>query len=335
MSDIPLDRFVPGLDPVAAWKAWTEHLSPIFDARPLPETHVGPSVGMQSYNLGTVLIGEVSAPAQMLERTARTAARQGVDHVLIQFYRSGTSRVRTDRGEAAAGPSDFVVYDLAQPIALSASAVTATNILLPRALLGSRSGVIDALHGTVFSTTQDRVAQIFASYLRDVVECCGQLTAQHAPGIAEAAASLCATALPSPSADAATAERHTSLEVRAFIQDNLRDPELGLEMICARFGLSRATLYRQFAAQDGVQSYIRNRRLAHALRLLTDAAEGGRPRISSVAYATGFSDEKTFSRAFKRRFGCLPRDAAAERAAAPHHPRASQTLGDWIQQLGH
>ncbi len=116
MSDMPSTQFVPGNDPVEAWKSWAEHLSPIFEARPVSETHVGPSVAMRSYNLGTVLVGEVSAPAQTLERTARTTAAQGLDHLLIQFYRSGTSVVRTERGEAEVRPSDFVVYDLAQPV---------------------------------------------------------------------------------------------------------------------------------------------------------------------------------------------------------------------------
>lgn len=334
MSSIPIDHFAPDLDPTAAWKSWTEHLAPIFDVRPVPETMAGPEVGMRSYNLGSIIVGEVSAPAQMLERSGRTAARQGVDHVLIQLYRRGRSLVRTDRGEAEIGPSAFVVYDLAQPVAITSSAVTATNILVPRVALGTRGGHIDSLHGSVFSTASDRMAQIFASYLSEVVASCGDLTIQHAAGIAKAAASLCATALPTPSGDNAATERRISLAVRTFIQDNLSAQDLGPEMICAQFGLSRATLYRQFAADDGVQSYVRHCRLAQAMRLLTAPPEGVRPRISSVAYATGFSDERSFSRAFKRRFGCLPRDVAARQAVEPLQAGAGRQLGEWIQRLG-
>ncbi|QRE75251.1 helix-turn-helix domain-containing protein [Methylobacterium aquaticum] len=334
MSGIPVDRFAPDLDPAAAWKAWTEHLAPIFDVRPVPETHAGPEIGMRSYNLGSILVGEVSAPAQMLERSGRMAARQGVDHVLIQLYRRGTGVVRTDRAEVEIGPSDFVIYDLAQPVAITSSAVTATNILVPRVVLGDRAAHIDSLHGSVFGTASDRVAQIFGSYLSEVVAHCGDLTIQRAAGLAQAAASLCATALPNPSGDAAVTERRIGLAVRTFIQDNLGSPDLGPEMICARFGLSRATLYRQFAADDGVQSYIRHCRLAQAMRLLTAPPDGGRPRISSVAYATGFSDERSFSRAFKRRYGCLPRDVAVRRVVEPLRSGAGHQLGEWVQRLG-
>ena len=333
MSDTPLHQFVPSVDPVAAWKAWAEHLAPIFDVRPVPETHVGASVGMRSYNLGLVLVGEVSAPAQALERTARMAAAQGVDHVLMQFYRSGTSVVRTERGEERVRPSDFVICDLAQPIRISGEPVTAINILLPRAALGDRSSSIDGLHGCVFNAEHDAAKQIFASYLKDVVSRADRIEAPYRPGIAEAAAKLCGAALPSVAGFVAAAERWVSLEIRSFIQTHLADPKLGPEMICERFGLSRATLYRQFAVDDGVQHYIRNRRLARAMTLLTRVGDGPRPRVSTVAYAVGFADEKTFSRAFKRRFDCLPRDAALDRAVRPVRPGTESPLGAWIRQI--
>ncbi len=333
MLDTPRAHFVPSLDPVAAWKAWTEHLAPVFDARPVPETHVGASVGMRSYNLGTVLVGEVSAPAQNLERTARMAAAQGIDHVLMQYQRSGTSVVRTERGETAVGPSDFVICDLAQPISISSAPVTAINILVTRAALGERGSAIDALHGCVFNAGRDAATQIFASYLSDVVSHGDRIEAHYRPGIAEAAAKLCGAALPSPAGEATATERWVSLEIRAFIQAHLADPDLGPEMICERFGLSRATLYRQFAVDDGVQNYIRNHRLARAMTLLTRVGDGPRPRVSSVAYAVGFADEKTFSRAFKRRFDFLPRDAALDRAARPAQPGTGSPLGAWIRQI--
>ncbi|WP_162559756.1 helix-turn-helix domain-containing protein [Methylobacterium radiodurans] len=307
-------------------------MAPIFDARPVADTHVGASIGMRSYNLGTVLVGEVSAPAQSLERSARKAAAQGLDHVLVQYYRGGTSVVRTERGEAEVRPSDFVVYDLAQPISMTASAVTATNILLPRAVLGERIASIDGLHGCVFNGGRDAATRIFSAYLQDVVAHSEQLAASYHPGIAEAAAKLCCAALPAAAGDAVMAERRVSIEIRAFIQTHLGAPDLGPDMICERFGLSRATLYRQFAADDGVQNHIRNRRLARAMTLLTRPGNG-RPRVSSIAYAVGFTDEKTFSRAFKRRFGFLPRDAATDRAVLPMHSDPGSMLGAWLRQL--
>ena len=331
MPKAPSDRFVPCADPVAAWKDWAEHLAPIFEARPVAGTHVGDTVAMRTYNLGPGLVGEVSAPAQKLVRSAATAARQGVDHVLIQLYRSGSGLTRTERGEHKVDASDFVVYDLAQPIEVTAGPVAATNILLPRALVAARGTALDTLHGSVFSAGRDATTRLLASYLSAVVATSEDLARQHAPSIAEAAACLVCAALPDGVADQATVERRAAIEIRGFIQEQLATPDLGAEAICARFGLSRATLYRQFEADGGVQSYIRTRRLAWAMRLLTRRGEGPRPRVSSVAYATGFADEKSFSRAFKRQFGVLPREASIGR---PPRADAVNTLGAWVRQLG-
>jgi AraC-like DNA-binding protein len=51
-----------------------------------------------------------------------------------------------------------------------------------------------------------------------------------------------------------------------------------------------------------------------------------------VAYAVGFSDEKTFSRAFKRRFGFLPRDAGAH-GLQPAGADQTPVLLSWINAL--
>ncbi|MHC2089024.1 helix-turn-helix transcriptional regulator [Methylobacterium sp. CM6244] len=106
---------------------------------------------------------------------------------------------------------------------------------------------------------------------------------------------------------------------------------LGIDTLITQFGLSRATLYRLFEHEGGVASYIRERRLLRAMKLL--GAAGGRPRISSVAYATGFSDEKTFSRAFRRRFGFLPSEALEERLVAHRSQDSIPVLLGWMRSL--
>ncbi len=83
-----------------------------------------------------------------------------------------------------------------------------------------------------------------------------------------------------------------------------------------------------------MQTFIRERRLAAALRLLTrPSARGGRPRVSSVAYATGFIEDKSFSRAFKTKFGFLPSEVrAGEMPAMAGDDKAGRLLA-WLRDL--
>jgi AraC-like DNA-binding protein len=333
MARLPCDRFVPSADAAATWERWIEHISPIFAPSARPETSLASPIAMRSYNLGSILVGDLSAPAQNLGRSPRMIAQQGVDHLLIQICRSGTGRIDTGRTTVEIGEADCAIYDLAQPVAIAASSITATTIVVPRGLLAGRDRSVAALHGTVLRTRDSPAAKLFASYLCELVSVADRLDAKDVPGVAAAAAKLCRAAIPDPPADPHLAERRVSTEIRAFIQSRLASPDLGAEMICARFGLSRATLYRQLATEGGIHAYIRNRRLARAMQLLTCAPDGARPRVSAVAYRSGFADERTFSRAFKRHYGVSPRSVADEGLAGWRGGGGTTTLDTWIRQL--
>ena len=75
--------------------------------------------------------------------------------------------------------------------------------------------------------------------------------------------------------------------------------------MATRLGLSRSTLYRLFAP-NGIVAYIRDRRLMAAMRMLVRDDAPKPLRVSQVAFAVGFSDERTFRRAFKRWTGLTP-----------------------------
>lgn len=98
--------------------------------------------------------------------------------------------------------------------------------------------------------------------------------------------------------------------IRRFINDQLFDKELGSELLCAKFGLSRASLYREFQNEGGVIRYIGRQRLQKALQELAAVPrEWG--RISQTAYKYGYDDPLKFSTVFRKEFGFTPSDALA------------------------
>lgn len=134
------------------------------------------------------------------------------------------------------------------------------------------------------------------------------LSAAHAEALTDVAATLLRLSLGD---DPATQGRRDPVglkaRIRHFMIQNLADPALDTAAVTDRFGVSRSTLYRMFEADGGPQSYIRDLRLAQAMRRLS---QGGpmRPLVSTVAYECGFTSEAVFSRAFRRRFGRAPRE---------------------------
>ena len=115
--------------------------------------------------------------------------------------------------------------------------------------------------------------------------------------------------------------------LRSFIRNHISDENLGVEMVCAAFGASRATVYREFEEEGGVARYIQGLRLESA-QLDLSMSSGRRGTVSEIARRYAFPDTCSFTRAFRRQFGAPPSEflvQAASEAAPPSSPAAYQT----------
>ncbi|KQX25079.1 MULTISPECIES: helix-turn-helix domain-containing protein [unclassified Sphingomonas] len=95
-------------------------------------------------------------------------------------------------------------------------------------------------------------------------------------------------------------------KMRSWVVDHAADPDMSIETLAHRFGLSRRSLYRLFGEVGTTpRQWLADVRLDEARAWLV----GGDPRFRSVgqvAFAAGFNDSSHFTRLFKRRFGVLP-----------------------------
>ncbi|MCJ2066310.1 helix-turn-helix domain-containing protein [Methylobacterium sp. J-088] len=164
------------------------------------------------------------------------------------------------------------------------------------------------------------------------VAACGDLFDRREAQAASAAViQLCASWLQGRGEGRTSRNPDVRIRVRRLVEAELGNSQLTPALIATRLGLLRSTLYRLFAP-DSIVAYIRDRRLMAAMRMLA-REDGSRPaRIGQVAYAVGFDDERTFRRAFKRRFGSVPSSARRCLETGPHQtPRA--VLRHWIESL--
>ena len=89
--------------------------------------------------------------------------------------------------------------------------------------------------------------------------------------------------------------------------ENIHDLNLNVAMLCKKFGVSRATVFRDFEP-GGLQHFVMIHRLNQAL---SDIAFGPaiRRRIAMIAEKWGFSSPAHYSRTFRENFGFSPSDA--------------------------
>ena len=93
--------------------------------------------------------------------------------------------------------------------------------------------------------------------------------------------------------------------IMEVLNANVDNPELNVEMLSDKVGISRAQLHRRMKDITGIAcgEFIRNFRLKHAAELLS---AGGNIYVAQVAYACGFSNPTHFSTTFKKYYGMSP-----------------------------
>lgn len=92
-------------------------------------------------------------------------------------------------------------------------------------------------------------------------------------------------------------------ELSQHLSTRLSDGAPQASAVAAQMGMSERTFYRRLADEGtSYREVLREAQLSLAQELLTD----GTCSIAQVAFLTGFSEQSTFSRAFKRWVGAAP-----------------------------
>lgn len=328
------------------FEAWRSSISVIFDVAPLSGTGLGGfNASVNGYHLGSLLIADHHFSAQQFSRTLARAARDGLDHYLVQWYRSGGFIGRRDGEQDMRLPAGSItVLELQRAVHTIAQDSEVLSLVVPRALLhealgGSAAAGRTSLHGAVLPTAS-ALGGLLADHLRSLLDRMPALAVADAPAVAHATMQMLAACLRPSVRTLAEAEaelRAAALEhIRQHIARNLGAP-LSPEVLARTFGLSRSQLYRLFEPLGGVAHYVQQQRLLRAFHTLATPAASRRLRVADIAARLGFVSEAHFSRAFRATFGLTPSDARALGAASGTYAAAasasSAEYADWVRGL--
>jgi signal transduction histidine kinase/AraC-like DNA-binding protein len=99
-------------------------------------------------------------------------------------------------------------------------------------------------------------------------------------------------------------EKKFALAFKALVEENVSNPDFGVQEICSELGLSKGQLYRKTKSALGysVNDYISKVRLKKARYLLLN----DKSAIADIAFQVGFRTGAYFSTAFKMAYGITP-----------------------------
>ena len=297
-----------------AFQEWSETVATIFDLDATRDSIDGFKFGFSAYHLGSLVLGVSQSDPIKFRRTKQTIARSAIDHYLVQVYQTGGLVAETEGQEVSVAPGDVWILDLSREADIKETTFRSTNLAIPRNVLAPLLGNADGLHGLKLSA-KSALGGMLSRYLVDLADQAPRMDAGEAVSMAEAtihlvAGCVCANDGARDIVRSGFAKASFG-EIRRFIEEQLGNPALDVDLLCNEFGLSRASLYRLCEPLGGVHAHIRRRRLARCFQELV-TPNPNPARISQIGFRWGFSDEASFSRAFRSLYGVSPSEARAE-----------------------
>ena len=322
--------------PVAdALTAWQESIGVMFDTRLSAGAEAPFRAEVEGFLIGDVALGRCSAPAQWFDRSRSKIERDNLDHIMLQFYTEGSCGRRDGSSDEVTRPGDLWVTDLEQPLASGTTAFANLNIILPRRIIAPLLSQPQSHHMSVLSG-RDPLVMLLRSHMRALLTTAPDLREEDTVAVLGPTLALAAAALNGKVEEAGMAPFTSAImsAIRRHIELHIASQTLSASSVAQKFGISERKLYYLFEQFGGFATYVQDRRLHRCRRDLIDPGQRHRT-IAEIAESLGFSNSKSFSRAFTRRMGITAREVrahAGKHEAVPANSKVDQWW-DWISRL--
>ncbi|TYC64359.1 helix-turn-helix domain-containing protein [Rhodobacterales bacterium] len=284
----------------------------------IQSTRQGHRASKKGYNLGDIRVIDRIGEEMSFIKSKQDAIRLNLDDWVFMYAAYGGATVDGNGVRSTINSLNRLALITAEhPFNVHFADHEIVYFSVPRQRLGGLEGAMATL--TSLPNGANRFHPMLTKYF-------GTLTAE-LPNMSESEAVLAGDATTAiiraaiaPSkdniAEAQPAIMATQFETaKRFIDDNLRSHDLNVQRVQAALRVSRRQLFKIFDKCDGVNGFIRSRRLHACYReLISDGV--GRP-IHQIAEDYGFTNPANFSRLFRREFGFTASDAREEIHSRP------------------
>lgn len=321
------------LPPSAQFRHWQGRWQPTIEMLPGGEPEAGFAASNTFWDLGGLVLSHVRAPALQVRRTARQIRRDQTDAWFLACARSGSVLHSTPNGTAQAGQGVSILHSMGEAFESSRTDVEWTTLFFSRDFMGALNAPLEAVRNRPLVTPLGHLLVDFVAVLERRLPEMTRAEANGLSGLVRQMLAACLAPTRDRLAEAAPAIERTRRErVRLALRRHLGAPGLTPARLAGLVGMSRSGLYRLFEPEGGVACYISAARLRAACAVLGDPADTR--SIQSVAQSVGFADAATFSRCFRKAYGCTAREWRQHAlACAPDPTLAPQGPGPDLPHL--
>jgi AraC family transcriptional activator of tynA and feaB len=247
----------------------------------------------------------------IMRRTTEMCRRDGADEILLSaaLHVGGEVRVGGPEQMVSVHAGDLIVLDFAKPVTVDAGQYREVNFRLARPLVAAVIGRDPAiLNGRVLPRTP--LTRMLFANLRDFADALPTMEQAEREAALEASTEFALQTLDFVvrgfEIDDGAPSTLLFEAAERVIDRNLGLRRLSPDWLAHKLGCSRSALYRLFRVRGHpVMEFVSEKRLTKAFASLADPDNS--LTIADVAASCGFDDPSSFSRMFRRRFGCAPR----------------------------
>lgn len=284
-------------------------------------------------------IGQGRSVRQTLTRGPDTLRRSDIDGLNMLINRTAVVG-DCDGRSVNAGPGALQFRDMSRPGASCFDTVDLMTLLVPRHLVPIALQVPE-VHGLTLPPDTPGV-RLVASHMIALVDLAGVLTeAELETGVRSLlliAAQVAGVDASPGGIDLAALQGVVRRAAAEYVERRIKALELPIHIdaVANAAGVSRATLYRAFDGEGGVDRYIQDRRLHHARSALR-RRRGASPTIAEIGHDYAFASPNHFSRLFRARYGYPPKEVS-EVGSPPEirmssSPMRHDLLVKWLNEV--
>lgn len=301
---------------VTAFRAFMQGLTPAVSLNPRRAEGFRARVRYARAEEVTVL-DLAGDPFDVVRGELETRRRPG-DIAKIILMLEGHGTITQDGRTAELGPGDFAVEDSARPYEANFPDRTHQRVIMfPHHYIDLPVSQVAQVTAVRFSPDEG-LGNVLNPFLAELGSSMVHLDGPHAKRFVHSAVDLLVTVLSDQLRQARGSRTRQQADViRAWVEDNLADPDLGPALVADAHHMSVRNVHAVFAGEEHtLAAWIRLRRLERIRRDLEDPIFVDEP-ISTVAARYGMTNAAHLSRLFKAEFGMAPSQCrrAAQRSA--------------------
>jgi len=265
--------------------------------------------GAVGYRYGNTIFTEAWFDPLAGFRSADKIDHGRENYIELIMFTEGGMHVSQSKRETYAGAGDFLLWDALQPGKFDSNDRTRANtILFPRYLANQYLPNIEDLYGRTISS-KTTVGSLLSSYVVSLHRNIATANSHEYSGLVCATLEMLRAYTDSPDHLGNSKRQRFMLQsIINLIKEHYSNPDCSPESIADELSISERYLRKILADSNTTFSeLLKSERLLAASKALTSISFN-QESIVTIAYRFGFCDAAHFSKSFKSKFGCSPRE---------------------------